>query len=275
MDYTPFDNTYRFDPDIFIEDFPDYLMERVKRWILSTMRSSDITNGNALSRPFKDELELRLRVVLPVQVPSFVNFMTVDTAATCNMLTLLLQNYAQGEEAENLKTLLREASSAYTVEPMSDIDPEDIRGGHILVNRIPAAVREQAGLVLSSSDVMLRAWNACYKVEPDYVEAVSVANDFIEGLLRDKFWSGRSTTYSIAQAISQFERDETILHFKGDSFVTDKTKVIGLLEGIARIRGEHTTGAGRSPTPDEADYVVQTCIYLYSLFEPVIPTSNN
>ena len=61
---------------------------------------------------------------------------------------------------------------------------------------------------------------------------------------------------------------------KADTFIKDKSKVIALLQGIANIRGEHTTGEGREPTADEAEFIVSTAIYLYTLLESIAPTNN-
>jgi len=186
------------------------------------------------------------------------------------MLTMILQNYANASNAEDLKALLRAASSAYSVERLAGASDSDI-GGFILVNRVPESERMQAQQALSANDILRDAYIDCYKVEPNYTDAVRKANDFIEGLLTRKFWTHRTATYSIHVAVQKFQADSTILRFKGDSFVDDKSKVIALLDGIARIRSEHTTGSGRAPTADEAEFVVQTAIYLHNLLEPIEP----
>ncbi len=147
-------------------------------------------------------------------------------------------------------------------------------GGYILVRRVPDAVKAQAEVAIKSNDLMRDAWNQCYKMPPDYTKAVRLTSDFVEGLLRDKFWSGRSKPYTVGQACQIFSKDDSFLHFKADTFIKDKSKVIALLQGIANIRGEHTTGEGREPTADEAEFIVSTAIYLYTLLESIAPTNN-
>ena len=274
MDFQPFTNSFAFDPDVLIEDFPDYLLPHVERWVRTAMHTSGIGVSNSINSTFKRDLEFRIRRIVPNQVGSFINSWTSNPGGTCDLLTLMLQNYASDVQVTELVDLLRVNSSAYTAEPTGRGSVDEL-GGYVLVRRVPEAVRQQAEIVLSASDLMRNAWNACYKMPPDYIEAVRLANDFMEGLLRDKFWSGRTRPYTVGQVVDKFEQDDSMLHFKAESFLTDKTKVIALLKGIANIRGEHTTGDGRNPTADEAEFIVQTSIYLYTLLEPVVPVGSS
>ncbi|MEI9913938.1 MAG: hypothetical protein WDN66_02960 [Candidatus Saccharibacteria bacterium] len=273
MDFQPFSQSYVFDPNVLIEDFPEYLLPHIINWVRAVMRTSDIGQSNNISSSFKREIEFRIRRTVPSQVVSFIASWVSSVEGTCDLLTLMLQNYASEAQVVQLKELLRVNSSAYTAEPTGSTGHIEGLGGYRLVRRVPEAVRQQAEPALSANDLMLNAWNECYKMPPDYTEAVRLANDFMEGLLRDKFWSGRTRPYTVGQVVAKFTQDDSGLHFKAESFLTDKTKVIGLLQGVANIRGEHTTGEGRNPTADEAEFVVQTSIYLYTLLEPIAPTN--
>jgi hypothetical protein len=270
-DFIPFDEEFGVDPDLFIEDFPAYLMDKVKDWMRGTLRQRGYLINTNVSNAIVDPLEFRLRTNLSRNIGSFIAYFTVDTRTTRNFLSYLLQYHSTDVRADRLKTLLRDASSAYTIESLPDHDKGTSHGGFILVNRTSVAERMQAEAAISKSNLLKDAYIAAYKVQPDYSKAVRKSSDHVEGLLTNKFWNGRTTTYTVHQALEKFERDPNLLTFKGAAFVKDKTKVIALLDGIARIREEHTTGTGRAPTPDEAEFVVQTAIYLQNILEPVDP----
>jgi hypothetical protein len=274
MEFTPFSQGYNYDPNVLIEDFPDYLLPHVKDWIIAVMSTAGIQAGNHLDHEFKKELEFLIRQVLPTQTVSFIAWWESQPQGICNLLTLMLQNYANQQQVVTLVELLRKNSSAYTAEPIAQKDEKEL-GGYILVKRVPDTVRQQVEVAARSDDLIRKAWIECYKMHPNYTEAVRLANDFIEGILRDKFWSERKIPYTVGQAINKIQANDSNFHFKGEKFVADKSKVISLLQGIANIRGIHTKGQGREPTADEAEFIVQTCIYLSTLFEPVQPLNSD
>jgi hypothetical protein len=273
MSFRPFGDKYSFDKTVLTEDFPDYLLEPVTEWAYDIMYNSTLINTfNGLDSTryvdsaFRQDLQLRLREAYSEDWSNFISQMTSTSDRLCNFLAYLLQNYSNARWAARLEAVLRLGSSAYTVAKVRKDAEEYISAGvYDLAWYVPSAVRQEAEAALLENEILLAAWNDCYRLKPSYSSCVSSCNDFLEGYLRDKYWPQEKRTLSIYSSIKKLEANPDLLRFRGDSFLKDKTRLIALLEGISKIRGQHKSGAGRSPTKSEAEYVLHTTIYVWNL----------
>lgn len=270
MSFKPFGETYDFSETPLIEDFPDYLLDPLVQWIHATLARRGLildlqlnSNYHRVKKEFRHKLQLTFRERFSSEWPDFIREIASDRDLLCNFLAYLLQGYCRSDDADALEDILRQGSSAYTVTKTKT--DEDALTSYDLGWYVPKAVQQQAAEALSENDLLLNAWNDCYKIKPNYRRSVSTCADFLEGYLRDQYWHDEKRTPSLSTAIKRLQKDTSLLKFRGDTFVEDKVGLLKLLQGVAQIRGEHQTGTGREPTPAEAEYVLHTTIYIWNL----------
>jgi len=254
--------------------FPDFLRDDLVEWIQNVMELNRLTSAPSdlyrtsgyLDAKFRRFLQREFMRNFPDDWPHFIREVVADEELLADYLSLLLRNFANGSQAKVLESLLRHVNSEFTVKATKN-DAEDYDVGCFdLEYRVPRAVRTNANNALNSQ-LLLDAWHACYGTRsPDYEKCVSACADFLEGYLRDKFYPEMERTKTIPQFINDFKEPEKI-GFVGDGFVKDRMSLVSLLTGLSNARGQHTTGKGRPPTPEDAKYVLHTTIYIWNLME--------
>lgn len=269
MNFKPFSETYKFDETVLTKDFPDYLADPIVTWLKACFRHYDLVEQSYrdpdLDLGFKQQLQLTLRRTFPADENRFIAIVMSDPDLVCNVLSYLLQNYCTQDYANTLRKILRKGSSAYTVlDTASDIQSYQT-GVFELGWQVPPIVGEQSKEAIEANELLMDAWNECYKHDPNPSAAVSKSIDFLEGFLRDKYHPEMDRTPSLHQFVKEFTKDSSHLIFKGSSFLDDTTKLISLLDGTSKIRAEHTTGEGREATSEEAEFVLHTTIYIWNL----------
>jgi hypothetical protein len=212
-------------------------------------------------------LQILFRESVPEDWNNFLIWLFKDSERLTNFLALCLQNYAQKSNASALEKILAFGGSAYTVTKMRSEASDYERGVYDLTLRVSEPVAEISKKSLQASSVLMEAWNSCYSRNPDYEKVVSRCCDFIEGFLRDKYWPGDGKTKSITIAMKEFVKKPGMLHYKGSTFINKPEDLISLLSGVGYIRGQHTTGKGRKPTSDEAEFILHTTIYIWNLHQ--------
>lgn len=272
MKFKPFTKDFDFNGSTLTESFPDYLIIPITRWVAGVLSGNDLIYSRGISGPvqsikedFADNLQITLHRVFPRPWGNFISEVFSNNRLLCNFLALLLQNYCNARDATILEVILRKGGSAYSVERTDNNSSEYDRGVYDLVKRVPEVLKLQSRKSLSENQLLLEAWNDCYKHNPSYSDVVTKCDDFIEGFLRDKYWPTEKRTKSLVLCIKEFKKNPDILSFKGSDFINDKTHLISLLGGISNIRSQHTTGTGRTPKPDEAEYILHSTIYIWSL----------
>jgi hypothetical protein len=270
MSFKPFSETYKFDETVLTKDFPAYLAESVETWLRACIRKYNLRDSSnyrstSIDPGFKQQLQLALRRTFSADEDRFIATVISDPDLLCNVMSYLLQKYCEQDYANTLRIILRRGSSAYTVlETANDIQSYQI-GVFELGWQVPPIVSEQSKDAIEANDLLMEAWNECYKHNPSPSSAVSKSIDFLEGFLRDKYHPEMDRTPPIYQYVKDFTKDPSSLSFRGSSFLSDTTKLIALLEGTSKIRAEHTTGEGREATSEEAEFVLHTTIYLWNL----------
>ena len=111
---------------------------------------------------------------------------------------------------------------------------------------------------------MREAWLACYSRNPDYEKTVSKATDALETLYKTKYFP-TDTKPNLAKFLNDFAQNPGQLRFKGDSLVIPKNQLAELSRAFVPIRGHHTSGTGRSPTKEEAEFVLHYAIFIWNI----------
>lgn len=273
MRFKPFTGKYHFQDDPLLKDYPEFLASPIADWLYrclqytQAIKDDPMYNKSYLQRSFKNSLQLLFRETVPDDWNSFLAWLFKDAERLTNFLALCLQNYAQEEHARTLEVILANGGSAYAVTKTTPSAGDYDRGVYNLTMRVPEVVQAMSAHALQASDVLAEAWSACYARNPDYEKTVSRCCDFIEGFLRDRYWPSEKKTKSIAVAVKEFRSVPNLLKYKGSSFVQDPEDLINLLSGVGDIRGQHTTGKGRKPTLEEAEYILHTVIYAWNLHQ--------
>lgn len=273
MKFTPFTNKYSFEGEPLLDYYPDYMRSAISQWLYDCLNYTNAIDSDSfyrktwLTQSFKHSLEITFRETVPTEWNEFLHFLFADSERLSNFIALCLQNYAQLEHAQRLEKVLADGGSAFAVKKVEKTASEYDRGAYDLVLRVPETVQKAAAKAISQNSLIDEAWTCCYSRNPNYEKVVTKCCDFVEGFLRDKYWLNEKRTKQISAAISEFKKNPSLLRFKGDTFLSDKAKLIGLLEGIAAVRGQHTTGMGKTPTQEEAEYILHTTIYIWNLHQ--------
>ncbi|OGD65587.1 hypothetical protein A2215_03145 [Candidatus Berkelbacteria bacterium RIFOXYA2_FULL_43_10] len=140
------------------------------------------------------------------------------------------------------------------------------KGVYNLERRVPVIVRKQSEKALTANDLLQDAWGFCYSRKPDYEKVVSKCCDFLEGYIAIKYFP-KEKKPTLRKLIIQLSQKPQILTYKGSGIIADKALVLELLKDAIDYRGQHTSGTGKRPNKDEAEFVLHTTIYLWNLFE--------
>jgi len=273
MKYKPFNSKYDYKDAVLIKDYPDYFHDPISDWIFDVAEADCLYVGSHfpdvyyLYDEFGNNLQRKFREKFPREWSEFVEYVLFDPDRTTEILALCLQNYAKIDEADKLEDILNEGGSAYCVVKTDDDAADYEKGVYDIEYRVSEIVKEQSLETLEKNKLVKDAWKSCFARKPDYEGVASKCNDFSEGYFRDKYWPEKKRTYSIYQCIEKFKKKPDMLEFIGDGFFKNKTHLIELLNGISNVRGEHSTGTGREPTQEEAEYILHTTIYIWNLIE--------
>jgi hypothetical protein len=273
MKFSPFGKEYDFSSAPLTESFPNYLAGPISRWIHDYLVDralvySSVYQDSRISQVYLDSMQLIFRRVFAFSEKDFYIDLFSNPILTTNVLAFMVENCFDSRPAVALENLLKTGGSAYRIEITKiKIDENSTRTECRLMRRVPEIVEEASRKALNANDLLMEAWHVYYKHSPDYNGTVSKCNDFMEGYLTKEFWPSEPRTRSIFSIVQELTKNPDKLDFKGAGFLKDKTRLIALLEGISKIRGEHTSGEGRKPSPEEAEYILHTTIYIWNLME--------
>ena len=84
--------------------------------------------------------------------------------------------------------------------------------------------------------------------------------------MRDKY-EPSNTRPQIGKLIGDLKKAPQKLKYNGETVVADKTIILLLIDNIAQFRGLHTAGTGKIPKKEEAEFVLQTTIFIWNLHQ--------
>jgi len=273
MRFKPFTKKYDFSKVSLTEDYPSYLHAPLGQWVYDLVENNDLgTNRHGyvssgitdLKRSFVNRLNTLFRQTFPTDLNAFMVKILYEPELTSNFLALMLQNYCSGRDAVRLEIILADGGSAFAVEKSDKTADEYETGVYDLVKRVSTEVRKQAESALSTSELIRDAWAACYSRNPDHAKTVTMCCDALEHLLRDKY-EPKNMKPQLGLLVKNLRANPGKLSYKGDTLLENKFDLIALINAATSVRGSHTAGTGRNPTPDEAEYVLQATIFIWNL----------
>jgi hypothetical protein len=276
MRFKPFSEKYDFSKSELTEQYPSYLRRPIAQWIhdlvsdneLGYVVSSFNSNIASLKPGFVNNLNTLLRESLPADFGNFTETIFGDDELTSNFLALLLQNICKGADAVQLESILSNGGSAFAVEKVDKSAGSYDAGAYDLVKRVPEVVAAQAAQALTSNDLLKEAWNAYYSRNPDYDKTVNKCCDALEHVLRDKY-EPNNRKPQLGMLLKNLQATPSKLSFKGDTLLSDKAELIDLISSATQVRGSHTAGTGRTPTSEEAEFILHCTILIWNMHQAV------
>lgn len=254
------------------KNFPAYLFGQLEKWFTQALRQEGYlvikqdeyyNNVLRLNDDFHDALCTIFKASCPEDWDKFIDFIKPDTEKTKQFIVFVISiiNYQTNETINKLESILRRNGSAYKVV----YSPKQQK--FTLEYRVPSIVEKQSKEALSNNDLLNQAWVKCYNSKnQNYDGVVKDCCSFLETFLGELYFPNDPSP-QITKFINDFEANPDKLKYKGDSIVDPKSTITSLLKNIANIRGDHTgdRGNGRYPTPEEAEFILHTTIYIWNL----------
>jgi hypothetical protein len=269
MKFKAFGDKYNFPKNVLIDNFPPFVLGPLSDWLLNTLRYDYIIEDSferyiGISPSFKHFLQIEFREVFPQDWNNFLKFVFEDKDRTCNIIALCLQNCANLDQANSLEYILSESGSAYEITCTDLKSAEFHKGVFDLIQRVPTSTKKFSEKAISENEMLLEAWNSCFSRKPDYEKTVSRCSDFLEAFFKKKYFPDDPKP-QLKKFIHDFENNPERLQYKGSTIVSPKSMITSLLSEVSNIRGQHLAGKGRKPTRDEAEFVLNTTIYIWNL----------
>lgn len=279
MKFEPFDNEFIFDESLLTEEFPNYLMPGVKKWVFDTLSIHSLFSGRiGLGQVLDDfihPLNRSLRKNIPSNDTQFWANISSNVILFRNVLSFMLQNVADINDARELEKILIEGSSAYSVEFIKGNEVRGIRTSkgetifeHVsakLTYRVAPIVKKQADETIRNERLLGQAWEFYYGLESDDEKTVVRSTDALSGLLRDQFFPDEKRPV-LGTILNKISEDPSKYPFPANSIYETKD-LIKLMKQFSKIRGNHQKGTGRMPTHEEAGFVLHLTITIFQLFK--------
>lgn len=270
MRFNPVTNKYKELDSTLVEGIPNYMQRPIADWAWNLLNSTKYITHPTIGRPpqvnteFVNSLNTNFREHFPKQWMDFINFALEEDDRAIDFIAFCLQNIARLEKAKPLEDILETSGSAWTVLPTKkDIQTYDI-GAFTLTRRVPETVVQVSEAAIQGEELIRRAWIAHYSRNPDHAATVSQCVDFLEGLLMDTY-SPNTQKPVLTKLINELEQDPSKLVYKGNTIVDPKDLVTRIAKQFIQIRGQHTTGTGRHPTAEEAEFVLHYTIFIWNI----------
>jgi len=272
MKFKPLSKKYQFD-DTLVMGFPGFLHQPIANWLYNLLLDkSKVVKPDGiyvhepyLTNGFREALHVNFREAFPSEWNSAIRFILDDTDRTAMILQWCLNYYASEKAAKDLEWMLSGGGSGYAVLKTNKTASEYAEGVYDLVERVPAATKQLAEQTLNSNDELLKAWRACYGRNPSYNEAVQACQNVLEQLLRDTYLP-KDTKAQLGKLITDIRAGKT-LNFKGSGVVNQPNILLDLVDNVPMYRGMHKAGTGKDAKKAEAEYILLSTIYIWSLHQ--------
>jgi len=277
MKFKPFSKKYDFCDEKLTESYLPHLHQPLADWFYAIVTRNSMgynryTNLNNtitnLDNSFINRLNVLFRQTFPSDVDNFMAKILHDSDLTSNFLALMLQNYAKGQDAARLETILADGGSAFAVTKTDTSANEYQEGVYDLVKRVPDVIKAQSATALGADKLIKQAWDACYSRNPDYEKTVTKSCDALEHLLRDNY-EPKNLKPQLGMLLKNLQNSQKKLKFKGDTLLSDKFDLLELISSATTVRGSHSAGTGRKPTPEEAEFILHCTILIWNMHQRV------
>jgi hypothetical protein len=271
MRFKPLTEKYDFNGESLVEHYPDYIRVPVANWIRDTLweaeiwyDAGDIYRDIRLKSDFLDNLNILFRENFPRTAEAFLSFVFLESERSTDIINLCLQNYATTSQSRELESILERGGSAYAV-LITNTSPisQYTKGVSKLTRRVPAVVLAASQQALTEEVMLNEAWSACYSRNPDYERVVSRCCDVLE-----KTWNKYFPTDlkpQVKKFVHGLRAKATNFTYKGSTVVSPANLVTDIAETFSDIRGQHSSGTGRAPSKDEAEFVLHYTIFIWNI----------
>lgn len=270
MKFKPLSKKYQFD-DTLVMDFPRYFLQPIANWCSDLLyrnqqiEKDSLYNVVYLADNFREELQIHLHEVYPQEWDDAIKHILSDTDRTTVILQWCLNFYANQQDANSLEWILANGGSGYAVLKTDKAASEYKEGVYDLVERVPQATKQLAERALNLNDELLKAWRTCYGRKPNYNEAVQACQNVLEQLLRDTYLP-KDAKAQLGKLITDIRAGKT-LNFKGSHVVDQPNILLDLIDKAPMYRGMHKAGTGKDAQKAEAEYILLSTIYVWSLHQ--------
>lgn len=217
-----------------------------------------------ISADFANRLNILFREQFPTKWSELLIFLFCDKDRIINFIAFCLQNIATTQDANELEMILADGGSAWTVTNTFPEPHEYQYGDFDLTSRVPSVVESASQSALDENGLLKEAWVACYSKNPDYEKAVSKCVDFLEGMFK-KHYFPKIVKPNLTLFVNDFEQNPSVLNFKGSSLLNPTSAMTILAKTFVSVRGQHTSGQGRIPTKEEAEFVLHYTIFCWNM----------
>lgn len=269
MKFKPFTKKYDFTDKELISDFPTYFAQPLYNWFLEVADYANVLDGDGvydrhyLKRQFRNNLQITFHETIPEEFEDFFKHIYADSDRMANYMALWLQNYTKQTQAIQLEYVLRQGSSAYQVSLVKKDANEYDTGVYDLVMRVPDEVKKSSTDALKNN-ILAEAWQLAYSRKPDDEKVVTKCCNFLEGYLGKKYFP-KDPKPQLKKFVHAFQNKPASLRYLGDTIVSPKNTLTDLLVNVSDIRGQHTEGSGRTPTHEEAIFVLHATIFIWNV----------
>lgn len=266
MKFKPFTKKYDFSEKAPTSDFPAYFAQPLFNWFLEVADYANVLdkyNRYYLKQSFRNSLQITFHETAPEEFEDFFKYVYTDSDRTANYIALWLQNYTKQSQAMQLEYILRQGNSAYQVSLVKKDAGEYDTGVYDLVMRVPDEIKKSSADALKNN-LLMEAWQLAYSRKPDDERVVTKCCNFLEGYLGKKYFP-KDPKPQLKKFVHAFQNKPSMLKYLGDTIVNPKNALTDLLVNVSDIRGQHTEGNGRTPTHEEAIFVLHATIFIWNI----------
>ena len=268
--FKPLKKKYHFDDTLWM-NVPKYMIRPLGNWIIQVFREwhfvDPLSMPSKIDPDFLSKLDVRFRETFPDRLDQFLDYLFSDSDRTITFLQYLLYCRPDEYQAIKLESMLSDGGSGYMVKITETEDGTGIKKISCnMLERVPGVVMDAVENTLKSSASINKAWIACYKKDPDYIKVVIESQNALEGIMKNKY-APKDQSPQLGKLIANMKSSQSPLDVKGGGSLLKDTKLLlNLIEKVPSYRGMHIEGgSGKRPSREQAEYVLYTTIYFWTL----------
>lgn len=255
------------------EGFPPFLQNAVFRWIKFHVQNhtpeSAVSNylHTTIDDMFNAKISSVLRRNLGDTLEEHLRSISIDPRLTAEYINYLLQAYPDARSAQELRGILNEANSEYTVHFRTSTQASNSQGlpdpeWHTVSASLQFRVSEEAEAQiakLKDYERMQQAWNDLYDTsQRNLPSVVQKSMDELAGAIRDRLYPDDKKT-NLSDYVSRIERDIDTLDLPKKDKI-DWPVLVKSVAGFVNSRSMHNTGTDSDPDYADAHTVLHLCI---------------
>ena len=275
--FKPLYKKYQFDNTLILS-IPDYLEQPLVNWLFGVLSRKNLIyvrvykikglrdyKNSFIDGELRYNLQIELREVYPQRWGDFVNYVFGDRDRAVTILQWFLNYYASEQEAIALESILKRGGSGYKVIKTVN-NSQTSQDSYDLIKRVPEVVDKISQPALKQDTQLMQAWHSCYGLKSNYNDTVIKCQNVLEKLLKNKYLP-KDPKPQLGKLIADILAGSKTLAIKGSDIIDNPNILLNLVENIPKYRGVHKAGTGLDASPDQAEYILHTTIYIWNLHQ--------